>query len=94
MSFLKRHVLKVKYISLVNLISGKEVVKELVADKMTPEELKQEMTNLLLDNTYCKHMLNGYASMAERLGPAGAPARAARIMNSLLHDKYGKGQNL
>ena len=90
MSFLKRHVLKVKYISLVNLISGKEVVKELVADKMTPEEITQELSLLLLDNTYCKNMIAGYADMAERLGSAGAPARAAHIMTTLLHNKYNK----
>ena len=65
-------------------------IKELVADKMTPEEIKQELSLLLLDNTYCKNMIAGYADMAERLGSAGAPARAAHIMTTLLHNKYNK----
>ena len=39
-SFLRRHILKVKFISLVNLIAGREVVRELVADTMTVENMR------------------------------------------------------
>lgn len=88
MSFLKKHVLKVKFISLVNLIAGQEVVKELVADKMSVENVKQELGQLLLNDAYCKQMQDGYASMAERLGKAGAPQRAAQLMTRLLTGKY------
>lgn len=46
-SFLRRHILKVKYISLVNLIAGREVVAELVADGMTAENVKQQLEAIL-----------------------------------------------
>lgn len=46
-SFLRRHILKVKYISLVNLIAGKEVVSELVADGMTVSNVKEQLAKIL-----------------------------------------------
>lgn len=79
-AFLKRHILKVKYISLVNLIADAEVVKELVADSMTVEGMKAELNALLNDTTYRNQMLEGYERIASRLGEAGAPRRAAREM--------------
>jgi len=79
-AFLKRHVLKVPYISLVNLIAGKEVVKELVADKMTVEQMKAELQRLLYDTQRRESVRAGYDEMAHSLGAPGAPARAARMM--------------
>ncbi len=46
-SFLRRHILKVKFISLVNLIAGEEVVRELVADAMTVANMRRELGVLL-----------------------------------------------
>lgn len=88
-AFLKRHVLKVKYISLVNLIAGREVVRELVADTMTVEQVRQELERLLHDEEYRRRMLEGYDRMADRLGEAGAPRRAARQMVELLRGCRG-----
>ena len=46
-SFLRRHILKVKFISLVNLVTGREVVRELVADGMTLENVRRELDTIL-----------------------------------------------
>lgn len=86
-AFLKRHVLQVSYISLVNLIAGREVVRELVADLMTVDQMKCELDALLHDETYRQRMLSGYEEMAVRLGEAGAPRKAARLMRTLLLQK-------
>ena len=83
-SFLRRHILTVKYISLVNLIANREVVKELVADTMTVEQARAELERILYDKDYRQRMLDGYEYMAERLGDAGAPKRAAQEMVRLL----------
>lgn len=83
-AFLKRHILKVKYISLVNLISNREVVKELVADTMTVELVRAELERILYNKVYREQMLDGYEYMASRLGEAGAPKQAARQMVALL----------
>ncbi len=83
-AWLKRHVLKVEYISLVNLIAGREVVKELVADTMTVAHMRRELGLLLGDPAYRQRQLQGYDDMAARLGQPGAPRRAARLMVELL----------
>ena len=83
-SFLRRHILTVRFISLVNLIADREVVKELVADTMTVENMRYELMNILENKEYRNRMLEGYEYMAERLGPAGAPDHAAREILTLL----------
>lgn len=83
-SFLRRHILKVKFISLVNLIADREIVKELVADTMTVENMIHELGQILPDGVAREKMLEGYTCVAERLGEAGAPRRAAKKMVDLL----------
>ena len=87
-SVLRKMILKVKYISLVNLIAGKEVVKELVADDMTLANVKGELKQILGHTEYRKQMLEGYRQMASCLGKAGAPRRAAHQMVCLLKERY------
>ena len=83
-SFLRRHILKVKYISLVNLVADKEVVRELVADTMTVSNVRAELNALLNDSAYRAKMLQEYDRMIEILGPAGASRQAAMKMIELL----------
>ena len=73
-----------RYISLVNLIAGREVVRELVADQMSVKRVNCELQSLLYDPASEDAIQAGYDEVARRLGEAGAPARAARIMVSLL----------
>lgn len=87
-SFLRRHILKVQYISLVNLISGHEAVTELVADGMTVTNLKAELKQILPDGNKRSKMLSDYEQLIQTLGTAGASQRAAGIIiNSLSRDK-------
>ena len=83
-SFLRRHILKVKYISLVNLVANREVVRELVADGMTVENVRTELDALLNDSAYRNNMLQEYDRMIKILGPAGASHQAASKMIELL----------
>ena len=73
-----------KYVSLVNLISGCEVVCELVAADMNIDNLKLEVGKLLGDTKERVGMLKGYDRMIEILGEAGASEHAASIMVKLL----------
>ena len=83
-SFLRRHLLKVKYISLVNLIAGHEVVKELVADTFTVENIAHELGCVLPGGSSRRVMLDGYAEVWRRLGKKNAPDNAAETMVRLL----------
>ena len=89
-SFLRRHILKVKYISLVNLVADKEVVRELVADTMTVQNVRAELNALLNDEPYRNRMLQEYDRMIKILGPAGASHQAASKMIELLSVRKGK----
>lgn len=87
-SFLRRQILKVKFISLVNLVAGKEVVRELVADTMTVPNIRTELNALLNNTVYRNQMLQEYDRMIKILGPAGASRQTALKIIELL--KKGK----
>ena len=84
-SWLKKHFLRVKYVSLVNLIAGKEVVRELVAADMTLDNVKAELGKLLpCDSKERTAMLGEYSRVLDILGEAGASERAAAKIVSIL----------
>ncbi len=87
-SWLKKHFLKVKFVSLVNLIAGSEVVRELVAADMTLDNVKSEIGKLLPEDSPRRlTMLEEYDRVIGILGEAGASERAADIMVRLLQSK-------
>lgn len=88
-SWLKKHFLKVKYVSLVNLIADREVVRELVAADMKLHNVRQELGKLLpVDSKERTAMLNEYSRMMEILGKPGASQRAAEKMVSFLNNSH------
>ncbi len=74
-----KQLLKVKYISLVNLVMDKEVVKELIQKEFTPDRLTQELTHLL-GEAQRAHMLQEYTTLHHLLGNEGASAKTAQLM--------------
>jgi lipid-A-disaccharide synthase len=71
-------VIKVKYISLVNLIMGTEVVKELVQYDLTEKSILTELKAILPGGSKREILLEGYKELKEKLGSAGASGRIAR----------------
>ncbi len=74
------HIIKCKYISLVNLIADKEVVPELFADRFSIENIRKELKKILPGGSSREQMLRDYQVIHERLGSDSAPDTAARIM--------------
>jgi lipid-A-disaccharide synthase len=72
--------IKVNYISLVNLVAEKEVVKELIAHLFTVENMAFELNKLLNDKAYRQKMVDGYTEIKKSLGDAGAAERTAKKM--------------
>ena len=89
-AFLRKHLIKVRYISLVNLIADKSVVTELVADTFSVENIAGELGRLLPGEPARTAMLDGYAEVKKRLGKENAPDNAANIMVKLLSGKPGQ----
>lgn len=80
-----KHILHTPWISLVNLISGREVVKELFAKYFTVDNIRKELHQLLHVQRYRQHMLENYREMQLTLGDPGASDRAAGIIYSKLN---------
>ena len=82
--FAFNHVLKVDYISLVNLVANKEVVPEMFADKFTIDEIANELYKIMPGQPARERMLAGYQEVLRELGSKVAPDEAASIMVDLL----------
>ena len=81
---MRRIVLKVKYVSLVNLIADREVVTELVAETFSVENIRRELEKILPGGAERQRMLDDYEEVHRRLGENDAPNRAAHLMIKLL----------
>nr|CRY96304.1 hypothetical protein [uncultured prokaryote] len=75
-----KKIIKITFISLGNLILGRQCFRELIQDYFTSENVLQEIRRLLEDSEYRESMLQGYAGIREALGGSGASAAVARAM--------------
>jgi lipid-A-disaccharide synthase len=72
--------IRVPYISLVNLVINKMLVRELIQNELNPENLRSELNRLMHENPYTKDIENGYRELREKLGGEGASRRAAELI--------------
>ncbi len=79
-SFIKKFVLKVEHISLVNLILNKVGVKEVIQEELNFDNLKSELNKLLNDQDYRINIFNKYNELHKIMGKPGTSARAAKLM--------------
>lgn len=88
---LKPVFINVKYVSLVNLIAGKEVVKELLAYHFTAENVSKEVKKLISDPAYRGKMVGSYQEIKKALGEPGASINTAKkIVELVKQQKNGK----
>lgn len=78
--WLFKTVVKVKYISLVNLMLDREVVKELLMQKLNEKNLLAELSRIIYDEDVRQKMTADYEEIIERLGKPGASDRFAKLM--------------
>ncbi len=78
--FVKRFILKVKYISLVNLIVNKEAVKEIIQDDLNENNVKNELDKLLNNQDYRNRIFNNYKQLHTIMGTPGSSDKAAKLM--------------
>jgi lipid-A-disaccharide synthase len=75
-----KRVIRVPFVSLVNLIAGREVVKELLQYELTKENLTTELTKITVNEYTRQNQLDGYAEIKNILGEKGASERAGALM--------------
>lgn len=86
-ALLRKLFLKVKYISLVNLITDRLLVPELVGDQMNVDNIRKHLANIIEGGSQRQAQLQGYDEMAHILGEPGAPQKAATLMVQNLKHK-------
>lgn len=80
-----KRLIHIKYISLVNLIMDKQVVKELIQHELTTENLVKELDLILNNDAYRQNILTDYAALKQLLSEGGnASAQAAKKITELL----------
>jgi lipid-A-disaccharide synthase len=81
-----KKLIKVKYISLVNLIMDKTVVKELIQSDFNKNNLKLEMNTILQNEKYKNEMLKNYSILKNKVGIEGASKETAELMIKYLQN--------
>ena len=82
-----KNLVKVKYISLVNLIMDKPVLKELIQNDLTPKNIEEDLNDLLTNHKKQRQLLEDYEDLRCKLGNAGASNNAATIIVNDLNKK-------
>ncbi|MDR1499493.1 MAG: lipid-A-disaccharide synthase [Tannerellaceae bacterium] len=90
--YIFRHFFSTPFISLVNLIGGRAIVKEMYADRFSQGAVRKELDMILNDQSYRGKMMEGYSEVAAALGKEGAPLRAARLIVSALTGRGGRDE--
>lgn len=82
-----KRIVKLKYISLGNLIIDRGAFKEFIQDDCNPDMILKEVRSLLEDQDYRSEMLSDYADIRNALGGSGASAAVAKAMLDELRTK-------
>ena len=78
--FIARSLIKINYISLVNLIMDQQIVRELIQGECNPFKIREELDLLLNDKNYREVMLSNFEIMREKLGGQGASKKVAHSL--------------
>lgn len=78
--FIAKQLVNIKFISLVNLIMDKEVVKELIQNDCTPQKVSEELKKIVFDGNKRTSILNDYNTLVQILGGNGASKKVAQTL--------------
>ncbi|MDH5711333.1 MAG: lipid-A-disaccharide synthase, partial [Gammaproteobacteria bacterium] len=82
--FILSRLVSIKHIGLVNIVPGREIVREFIQQEATPENLATETLRILEDKDYNKTMRDELAKLRELLGTGGGSKNVARLACSML----------
>mgnify|MGYP000571799580 CR=1 FL=1 len=85
--FILSRLVKISHIGLVNIVPGKEIVKEFIQHEATPENLAKETLQILEDENYNKNMRAELSKLRELLGTGGGSKNVAKLAYSMLEQK-------
>ncbi|RME92913.1 MAG: lipid-A-disaccharide synthase [Candidatus Hydrogenedentota bacterium] len=79
-----KRIVKVKWIGLVNLLLGREVVKEFIQHEMRHESVYVELTRLLTDDAYYQEILSSFRELKKNLGDGAMAKHTVNILDDLI----------
>ncbi len=85
-----KNLIKVKYISLVNLIMDKKIVTELIQNELNKDNLRNKLKEILYDKAAIQQLQSDYSLLAAKLGGTGASAKAASVISDYLNSNILK----
>jgi lipid-A-disaccharide synthase len=80
-------IIKTPFVSLVNLIAGREIVSEVLQDDVTPQRLAERASMILDNEAYKKEMITNLGKVKENIGGPGASFNTAKIAIKLIEMK-------
>ena len=83
--WIARKLIKVKFISLVNLINNYLSVIELIQENCTASDIKDEIGKILMESEHRESILENYDVLAQKLGTPGASERTAKLIVQYLN---------
>ncbi len=89
--YIAKRLIRVKYISLVNLVMDKQVVAELIQGDLTENNLVTQLQRFLGNNKVQSQLLDDYMELQSRLGDAGASGKAAAVVVESLRSVENNG---
>lgn len=75
-----KRLIKIKYISLVNLIMNREIVKELIQNDCNPIKIAEQMESILPEGNKREKMLQDFTDLKKKLGKGGASTKVAQSL--------------
>jgi lipid-A-disaccharide synthase len=82
--WLGKRLVKIPFIGLPNIIAGKAIVKELIQEQLTAENLAAEITSLLSDAGYRQRCIDELQQVKRRLGDGGGSKNMAELALEML----------
>lgn len=82
-----KRLVNIKFISLVNLIVDREIVKELIQEECTPQKLRSELTAILPNGSKYNHVMEGYRELHKLVGETGASKKVAQSLLKTISTK-------
>lgn len=84
--FILRRLVHLSHIGLVNIVPGKEIVKEFIQHDAKPDKLAEEVLHILQDNNYNKQMRQQLAGLRQMLGAGGGSKKVAQLAYEMLKE--------
>lgn len=79
-----KRLIKVDHIGICNIVAGERVVKELIQDEASPENIAEEIGGLLSDTAYAGKIRDKLGSVRDKLGKGGSSAKTADLVIGML----------